>query len=272
MPVNMKKIRYFSVLFIILFCRSNLYAFVPDAANLINFMLKKKGICSSYFSAAPSNIFSFEGENVFEAKIDLYYSCSGYFRANWDSSSSSMVYMESTTKAMTLYGDEIVSEKPSKYFLFKDIFWIYEYQAFIDHLEKRGCDVSRIRFDKKDGRICYVIGKINPASLKGQAELWIDKETFLPYFYDLVFEGSRSSFKFKNYFKEGGLFYPGITEIFLNDVLARKIDAKFLNSSFKPDSNNFFVIDKILNLYKKSDSGFEDELPEMSDSIEKIFE
>lgn len=269
----MKKIRSISVLFIIcFFCGSNANAFLPDTANLVNFMLKKKGTCSSYFSAADSNVFSFEGENVFEAKIDLYYSCSGYFRANLKNSLSAMVYMESTTKAMTLHGEEIVSEKPSKYFLFKDIFWLYEYQAFIDHLQKRGCEVSRIRFDKKDGRICYVIGKINSESLQDQAELWIDKETFLPYFYDLVFEGSRSSFKFKNYFKEGGLFYPGITEIFINDVLARKIDVKFLDSSFKPDSNNFFIIDKFLNLYKKSDSGFEDELPVMSDSIEKIFE
>lgn len=269
----MKKLRYFAVLFILcFFCKSNLYAFVPDSANLINFMLKKKGSCGSYFSAANSSIFSFDGDNIFEAEIDLYYSCSGYFRANWKSSSSSMIYMESTTKAMTLHGEEIVSEKPSKYFLFKDIFWLYNYNDFLSHLEKRGCKVSDVRFDKTDGKICYVIGKINQDSLKDQAELWIDKETFLPYFYNLVFEGKKSSFKFKNYFKTGSLFYPGIIEIYINDVLTRKIDSKVLNSSFKPGSNDFFIVDKFLKLYKKSDSGFEDELPVMSDSIEKIFE
>jgi hypothetical protein len=272
MPVDMTKSRFIFLLVILcFFSSSEIFAFVPDSKNLLNFMLKKKGSCGAYFSAENSDIFSFEGDNISEAKIDLYYSCSGYFRAQWETGAK-MLYMESLTSAMTVLGDEAVSKNPSEYFLFKDIFWLSDGEKLMELLYKRGCDLSKVRFDKMDGRICYVIGEIDKNSKKDQAELWIDKESFLPYFYNLIFKGGESSFKFRHYFKSGGLVYPKTTEIFIKDVLTRKIDVNFLNSSFEPDSSNFFIIDKFLNLYKKSDSGFEDEFIGGSDSIEKIFE
>lgn len=272
MLVNMKQIKYILLLFISIFLSSTqIYAFVPDASNLIKFMAEKKGSCNGYFSAENSEIFSFDAENISKTKIDLYYSCSGYFRAQWEMGTK-ILYMESFTKALTVMGDEIVSENPSQYFLFKDIFWLDNYEKIMELLQKRGCDLSKVRFDKIDGRICYVVGKIDNESNKDQCELWIDKESFLPYCYSLVFNGSPTKFKFRNYFKKGDMIHPKITEIYLKDVLIRKIDVKNLNSVFKPDSNNFFIIDKFLNLYKKPDQGFEDKFEGYSDSIEKIFE
>ncbi|MDY0132505.1 MAG: hypothetical protein RBR53_07540 [Desulforegulaceae bacterium] len=268
----MKKVKHIVLLLVFcLFISPNVYAFVPDAPNLINYMLRQKGRCSSYFSAVNSDIFSFGGSNISETKIDLFYSCSGDFRADWITSVK-MLYIESLTGSLTLFGEEIVSEDPSKYFLFKDIFWLYDYESLMGLLGKRGCELSEVRLDKIDGKICYVVGKVNENSIKDQAELWIDKETFLPYYYNLVFEGKSCSFKFKQYFKTSGLFYPKTTEIFINNELTRKIDVKYLKSSFKPNSNSFFNLDKIKKLYKKSDSGFGDDFPWKSDSIDKIFE
>ncbi|MGM0417554.1 MAG: hypothetical protein ACQEQS_02415 [Thermodesulfobacteriota bacterium] len=269
----MKKNYYIIVTILIFFSfASKSYAFIPDSEKLSCFMLEKTGQCSSYFSAEYGTILHFADKKPVETDIDLYYSCSGNFRADTGSEYGSLYLENISGKALTVSGDELISEEISGYFYFKDILWLDDCKNLLELLEKRGCDLSSVRLDRKDGNIFYVIGKIDKDKKKDQAELYVDKESFLPYFYTVYKNGNLYSFRYLDWLKSGSLRYPGIIEIYSGGVITRRIETDSFNASFEPESENFFSVDKNLKIYKSDDSDIEENFEEKFDSIDKIFQ
>jgi|GEM_PF-6524121 len=248
------------------------YAFIPESEKLICFMLEKTDTCSSYFSAEYGTILHFAEKKPVETDIELYYSCSGDFRADTGLKSGSL-YMETLSgKSLTVSGDELISEEISGYFYFKDILWLDDCKNLAELLEKRGCLLSSVRLDRKDGKIFYVIGEIDKDKKKDQAELYVDKESFLPYFYNVSKNGKLYSFRYLDWLKSGSLRYPGIIEIYSDGVITRRIETESFNSSFEPGSENFFSVDKNLKIYKTDESDIDENYEEKFDSIDKIFQ
>ncbi|PIE75213.1 MAG: hypothetical protein CSA18_01090 [Deltaproteobacteria bacterium] len=267
----MKKISIFCFL-ITIFTASYSQAFIPDAANLFNFMLEKKGNIYSWFSITGSKIFYLDTKNPFEINIDLYYSLSGEFRADLSSDTSKMIYMESLNQSVTIQGDEILSEETSPYYFFKDLLFLKDYKTLLPLLEKRGCDLSLIRLDRKDNMIFYVAGRFIDDKADIQSEIWINKETFLPYMYIVQIDNSKFSFVYKNWYKSGKIKYPEKIEIFKDNIPVRIINSGTTDIMFKPKSDIFFNIEAFKKLYKPEKDDFEKDILNETTDIEKIFQ
>lgn len=270
----MKKIflSLISLLVSFLVFSSSSSAFVPSGKNLIYQMFIKKGAEFSCFKVPEASIIYFDLEKQVEMEMDLYYSAQGTFKAELFLGDKKRIYMESPKKSITVQDNDILSESPSKYYLFKDILIYSDYENLIMLLGQRGCDIDNVRLDRKDGRVFFVIGEIKEDNIGDNAELWIEKDKFLPYLYRVVKDGEEVSFRFTGWFRSRSLRYPARTEIFQNGNKTREIKSNLIDSSYLPENKSFFDIDAFIKKTKHGDIPLEYEFENKVDSIEKIFQ
>ena len=272
--ISLRSSIQFFLFFLIILLGNSAFAFLPESTSLIKFMLEKKGRYYNYMEVPYGEQLYTEDEKSVAMDMNLYYSSSGVFKANIFFNGHKKIYMESLTQSISVQDGLLLSEGRPDYFMFKDILWMNDHELLKGLLDKRGCLLDHVRLDRDNDMVFFVIGELSKDKEKS-AELWIDKESFLPYKYVVIKNSEKFSFVYGQWFKTKALKYPGVVNIFYGDNKIRTLKAHKVNMNFNPD-RSFFNIDEFISSFKKDghNGGGEkdDPLNAPLNTIDKIFQ
>jgi hypothetical protein len=145
------------------------------------------------------------------------------------------VYLVEQGRAALFRDGEMVHSSTDRRFLYAELLLERTRFGLADRLRSMGVDLSVSSLGIHEGRPCYVLGALFPDPSRSQ--LWVDKETFLPYRLLLPpppgagpLAGSLE-FRYGSWQPEASFQYPRRIDVFENGTAVREIRARSLDTA-----------------------------------------
>ncbi|MCF8068641.1 MAG: outer membrane lipoprotein-sorting protein [Desulfobacterales bacterium] len=241
-------------IFIGLFLSATASAYVLSGSHLLDRMTKKIQTAKSLLVKqqqifyGPIQEENHQGQVVIEET--LRYVVPGKFRAEISNEQIQRVHVVSGGDVLTAIDGSVAINAESLFDYYKDLF-LYRSRDFLEyHLLRLGVDVNVSSFGRFEGKPAYVIGAQYPD--ESVSQLWIEKESFLPFRWIISEKGSLFEVRYLNWGKFEKSFYPMRIEFYDNEKIVRaiKVTTVELNSNFP---EGFFDVNYLKTLYQPAE-------------------
>jgi len=217
---------------------------------------------------------------IIEMEESLRYLFSKAFRSDIVRNDNQRIHVFAEGDALTVIDGTARETPQTRFDLYKDILLFRNRPELSERLLQLNVDLSLTRLDRLEEKIAFVIGTEYPDDL--QAQLWVDKETFLPLRLIITngaggFRSNTLDVRYLEWWQLADNFwYPMRIEFFQGDELVRVIQAQRyeLNPAFSED---LFDINQLRSMYPPAlndsdDSEGVSEVQKTLEEFKKIFE
>jgi hypothetical protein len=231
--------------YVVLWCVSILFcgyvladAYVLSGPHLIELMLTKMGRVKSLLVTQKLVLY---GSRLGERPVELYeilrYKFPESFRSEIQSENVQRIQLVSKGTAVTAIDGSISADPETKFDYYKYILLYHSRPMLQEKLFMLGVDVSVSSIGRFHDTIAYVIGAQYPD--ESLPQLWIDKDTFLPFRWLTVGKNTASFFnsveiRYLQWKQADKFWYPMHIQFFQNKLLQReiKVDRIEINTPF----------------------------------------
>lgn len=216
---------------------------------------------------------------------NLYYNYPDRFRSETLHNDTQRILVTTPGQALTVVDNAIASSEEGRFDRYKDPLLYLSRKLLHQILASHGVDVGLTSLGRWDDELVYVIGAQYPD--ESVSQVWVDKERFLPVRWINIFPGESESeaperleFVYRNWQKQGGVWYPHQIETYHNQKRVRMTQVMKLSSNV-PLQAELFNISHLMTLYQPVEASAQDdqtgqtqmeEVERTIDSFKKKFE
>ena len=181
-------------------------------------------VAGSPQTAYPDRDVSAAAHKVRELEGTLRFIFSEAFRSDTRSPDSERIFVFNHGKSLVLLDGNTVSEAGNRFDLFKDLLLYRSRDQLVERLMQLGVDVNTSSLGRNENKIVFVVGAQYPD--QSRAQIWIDRETFLPVRWIIKNFGSNLKsdtleIRYLTWWKVGKTHYPSRIEFYQDGNLVR---------------------------------------------------
>ena len=216
---------------------------------------------------------------------NLYYHYPDRFRSETLHNDTQRILVTTPGQVITVIDNAIASNEEGRFDRYKDLLLYHSRKLLHKALVTRGVDVGKTSLGRWDDQLVYVIGAQYPD--ESVSQVWVDKERFLPLRWINIFPGpfeldkpERLEFVYRNWQKQGGVWYPHQIETYHNQQRVRMAQVMEVRSN-ETLQTELFNIAHLMTLYQHVEAPAQedqsgqtqvDEVERTIDAFKKKFE
>jgi hypothetical protein len=223
----------------LIFCPVLGFGYILPPQYILELMIKKRGNLKD-LEIRQDLLFYDAGfpKGQAKGKEILYYRIPREFRVDGNYQSFKQVWVNQGNQYVILTDGLLTDEGRFDQSLLKDIFMAETGEELMQRIRSAGIDTSKVSLGKKDKSLYYIIGADYGDFEKPQ--LWINKDSFRPFNLRIQerFDDKKvnAEVRFEDFGKNTPSWYPGLTEIYYDDVLIASLRAQKVSTRLKlPD-------------------------------------
>lgn len=188
---------------------------------------------------------------------NLYFNFPNRFRSETLHNNTQRILVTTPGQVLTVVDNAIVSHQEGRFDRYKDPLLYLTRELLHKILATYGVDVGVTSLGRWDDQLTYVIGAQYPD--ESASQVWVDKERFLPLRWINIFPGQatdqeseRLEFIYRNWQKQGGVWYPHMIETYHNQQRVRQTRVLTVKSNVALQAE-LFNIAHLMTIYKPAD-------------------
>jgi outer membrane lipoprotein-sorting protein len=162
------------------------------------------------------------------------------FRSDISAENVQRIHLVSDGDALTVMDGKLAADPETVFDRYTDLLLYRDRKTLVKRLLRLGVNAMVSSLGRYNGRPAYVVGAEYPDETVPQ--VWIDKETFMPFRWVLTVSNSESGpdileARYLEWAKSDTVWYPMRVEFYRNDLLVREIlvNSVVVNPSFSGD-------------------------------------
>lgn len=188
---------------------------------------------------------------------NLYYLYPDRFRAETQHTDTQRILVSTPDQVLTIVDNTIASQQEGRFDRYKDPLLFLSHDLLHGILSNHGVDIGVTSLGRWDDQLAWIIGAQYPD--ESHSQVWIDKERFFPLRWISILSGrlpsqepDRLEFVYRNWQKQGGVWYPHLIETYHNQQRIRVARVQEIRANVTLQAE-MFDIAHLMSIYPSAD-------------------